>query len=277
MKSRKTRLQIKDAVILMAGTGSRLRVNGATLAKPLIPVLGRPLISHTLEALARAGIENVYAVVGFESEFVMEKTRPLVPRKLHVEFIKNADWIKQNGLSVLAAARHVRFPFLLTMSDHLYDDAVIDVLLCQALSDKINLAVDRKIDSIFDLDDAMKVQTRGDRIVAIGKSLAQYDAIDTGVFVCGPEIFDYLEEAKRDGDCSLAEGVRLAAVDGKARAVDIEQAWWQDVDTPEMLAQAEEKLRTRSGRGNSGQSQASAGDREPQMQNPLRQTDQREN
>ena len=88
----------------------------------------------------------------------------------------------------------------------------------------------------------MKVKTCGDRIIAIGKDLADYDAIDTGVFLCAPNIFDYLERAKRNGDCSLADGVRLMAAEGKARAVDIGQAWWQDVDTPEMLRQAECKM-----------------------------------
>jgi 1L-myo-inositol 1-phosphate cytidylyltransferase len=277
MKSSDPRLPIRDAVILMAGIGSRLRVNGATLAKPLVPVLDRPLISHTLEALARAGIENVYAIVGFESDFVTTQTQPLIPPGLNVEFLRNVEWQKQNGVSVLTAAQRVIAPFLLTMSDHLFDDSLINTLLDQAVAGEINLAIDRKIDSVFDLDDATKVQTNGDRIVAIGKSLTTYDAIDTGMFVCATNIFDYLERARADGDCSLTEGVRLAAGEGKARAIDIQQAWWQDVDTPAMLAQAEERLRTRSGRGDSGQSQASAGDRGPQMQNPLRQTEQREN
>lgn len=265
MKSSDARLPIRDAVILMAGIGSRLRVNGATLAKPLVPVLGRPLISHTLEALVRAGIENVYAIVGFECDFVTAQTRPLIPRELNVEFVRNAEWKKQNGISVLTAAPRVTAPFLLTMSDHLFDDSLIETLRSQAVAGEINLAIDRKIDEVFDLDDATKVQTSGDRIAAIGKNLTRYDAIDTGMFVCARSIFDYLERARMDGDCSLTEGVRLAAAEGKARAIDIKQAWWQDVDTPAMLAQAEEKLRTRSGRGDSGQSQASASHRDPQM------------
>lgn len=92
----------------------------------------------------------------------------------------------------------------------------------------------------------MKVQTRDERVVGISKDLSNYDAIDTGVFSCPEEIFDYLERANQNGDCALADGVRLMAADGKVRAVDIGEAWWQDVDTPEMLKHAENFLRSRS-------------------------------
>src|SRR5437016_3432790 len=95
------------------------------------------------------------------------------------------------------------------------------------------------------VDDAMKIQTRGDRILQIGKDLTRYDAIDTGLFICPLKIFDCLERVKRDGDCSLADGVRSMASGGKARAVDIGNAWWQDIDTPAMLACAETQLRSR--------------------------------
>jgi 1L-myo-inositol 1-phosphate cytidylyltransferase len=238
-------IQVSEAVILMAGSGSRLRTSGTKLPKPLISVLGRPLISYTFEALADAGITTAYAVVGFESEALIAQIQPSILRELNIRFIKNSEWQKQNGISVLAAANHVASSFLLTMSDHLFDDAVVDLLLRGAAFDQLNLAIDRKLDSIFDLGDAMKVQTRGDRIIAIGKELNQFDAIDTGLFVCDKQIFDYLERAKRGGDCSLADGVRLMAADGKVGAIDIGEAWWQDIDTPEMLAAAENYLRSR--------------------------------
>lgn len=233
---------IAEAVVLMAGSGSRLRANGLNLPKPLIPIHGRPLISYTIDALVHAGIKIVYAVVGFESESLMAQMRPLIPRALDVRFIINRDWKKQNGISVLVAAEHVRCPFLLTMNDHLFDQSIFEVVL-RAPRDRLNLAIDRKLNSMVDLDDAMKVQTRGDQIVAIGKNLRHYDAIDTGLFVCPHEIFQYLERAKQNGDCSLADGVRLMADDGKTRAIDIGDAWWQDVDTPDMLRHAEKKMR----------------------------------
>jgi 1L-myo-inositol 1-phosphate cytidylyltransferase len=238
-------MPIAQAIVLLAGEGSRLRSADRTVLKPFVPVLGRPLISYTIDALVRAGIQKFWFVVGYESKRVIAETRRLMNASLDASFIENRHWQKQNGISLLAAAHCVATPFLLTMGDHVFDEAVIRLLLDLAQPDLLNIAIDRKLDSIFDLQDAMKVQTRKGQVTAIGKHLTDYDAIDTGLFVCPREIFSYLEEARsRDagGDCSLADGIRLMAGSGKVRAIDIGDSWWQDVDTPQMLFHAEEKL-----------------------------------
>jgi len=239
---------ISEAVILMAGEGSRLRGSDNTFLKPFVPVLGRPLISYTLDALVRAGIKTLNFVVGFESGRMIGQVKQLIPSGLSASFIENSDWQKQNGISLLAAAGRVGKPFLLTMSDHLFDGAVVDRLLDASELGSLNIAVDRKLDSIFDLEDAMKVQTRGNRITDIGKNLRHYDAIDTGLFVCPLQIFDYLERAKSGScgsDCSLADGIRMMTGDNRVRAIDIGDAWWQDVDTPQMLQYAERQMSER--------------------------------
>src|SRR6266540_236370 len=236
---------ISEAVILMAGEGSRLRGADKTFLKPFVPVLGRPLISYTLDALFHAGIKTVHFVVGYESERMIAQVKQLIPSGVNASFIENRNWRKQNGISLLAAAGHAGAPFLLTMSDHLFDDAMVGRLLDNFDPGLLNIAVDRKLDSIFDLHDAMKVQTRRNRIIGIGKDLREFDAIDTGLFVCPLEIFDYLERAKSDScqnDCSLADGLRLMAGDDKVWAIDIDESWWQDVDTPEMLQHAERQM-----------------------------------
>ena len=239
---------ISEAVILMAGEGSRLRGSDNTFLKPFVPLLGRPLISYTLDTLIRVGIKTVDFVVGYESGRMIEQVKQFIPSDLSASFIENRDWQKRNGISLLAAAGHISTPFLLTMSDHLFDGAVVDRLLDSSEPGFLNIAVDRKLDSIFDLEDAMKVQTAGDRITNIGKNLRHYDAIDTGLFVCPVLIFDYLERAKsgsRQSDCSLADAVQLMADDKKVRAIDIGNAWWQDVDTPQMLKHAERQMSER--------------------------------
>lgn len=47
------------AMVLAAGRGERLRPITDTIPKPLVPVAGKPLIAHHLEALAHAGIQDV--------------------------------------------------------------------------------------------------------------------------------------------------------------------------------------------------------------------------
>lgn len=234
---------VSEAVVLIAGQGSRLRGADKNRLKPFVPVLGRPLLSYILEAVSCAGINTVHFVVGYESERVMAKAKQLIPPHITASFIVNREWQKQNGISVLAAAGHVNAPFLLTMGDHVFDDTIIDCFLENFEPGLLNIAIDRKIDSIVDLDDAMKVRTRGNKVTGIGKNLPSYDAIDTGLFVCPPEIFAYLERAKSisgGSDCSLANGVELMAADGKVRGIDIGSARWHDIDTPRVLEHAEQ-------------------------------------
>ena len=45
----------------------------------------------------------------------------------------------------------------------------------------------------------------------IGKEIEVYDAIDTGMFLCSPTVFDDLERASKDGNCSLSDGMRRLA------------------------------------------------------------------
>jgi 1L-myo-inositol 1-phosphate cytidylyltransferase len=233
---------VSEAVILMAGQGSRFRGSDNSFLKPFAPVLGRPLISYTLDLLACAGIERLHLVVGYESERMMAQLEQLIASRIRASYIENRDWRKQNGISLLAAAGHVRGPFLLTMGDHLFDNAIVNCLLENFDPELLNIAVDRKLDCVFDLNDAMKVQTRRNKVIAVGKNLRRYDAIDTGLFICPAEFFDYLERSKRNGDCSLADGARLMARDDKVQAIDIGAGWWQDVDTPGALRCAEQNL-----------------------------------
>jgi choline kinase len=179
---------------------------------------------------------------------MIAEIKQLIPSGISGAFIKNRNWRKQNGISLLAAASHVGEPFLLTMGDHIFDEAIADRLCSACDQTLLNVAIDRKLDSIFDLNDAMKVQTRKSRITGIGKDLPEYDAIDIGLFVCSREIFGYLERARSvsdRNDCSLSDGIRLMARDDKVQPIDIGKSWWQDVDTPRMLQHAEEQMSRR--------------------------------
>jgi len=81
------------------------------------------------------------------------------------------------------------------------------------------------------------------KIVEIGKQLTDYDRIDCGVFCVTQRLLAKLAEVREEkGDCSLTEGVRLLAAEGRARVADIGKEPWQDVDTPADRAAAEAML-----------------------------------
>jgi choline kinase len=162
------------------------------------------------------------------------------PGNVSVAVVENREYHKDNGISVLKARDWLSEPFLLLMADHIFEPRTARALLEEPLKNgEVILAVDPKIDLVFDLDDATKVRREGDRIVDIGKTIPEYDAFDTGMFLCSPALFDTLESAKKEGNCSLSDGMRVLGRDGKLRAFDIGQAAWQDVDTPQALAYAE--------------------------------------
>lgn len=231
----------RTGVILAAGFGSRLAAENPDSIKPLTQVAGRPLMLRTLASLRRAGCDRVVVVVGYRGELIREQVSRAYDGPLELAFVTNERFDLANGVSVLAARPHVPGEFVLTMADHVFGDEVMDVAATAAPPDGgATLLVDRKLAEVFDMDDATKVRTTDGLIREIGKQLSDFDAVDTGLFVCTHGLFDALQsELDARGDASLSDGMKRLADGGLASVTDVGPGRWQDVDTPEMLAQAE--------------------------------------
>ncbi len=236
---------IKQAVILAAGFGSRLARNEKDM-KPLRQVGGGSLIRRNLLLLASAGVEECIIVVGYkgdELQAAVEQEASGLP--IALRFVHNEAYRKSNGLSVLCAEPFVGGDFLLMMADHIFDRAMIEqAVLLEAPVQGALLCVDYKLGCVFDMDDATKVMTDGERVLQISKGLERFNAIDTGLFVCSRALFAALEEARSQrGDCSLSEGVAALVACERMFVHDIGEAMWQDVDDEGMLEHAEALLR----------------------------------
>jgi 1L-myo-inositol 1-phosphate cytidylyltransferase len=230
--------KVDQCLILAAGNGTRIRSVSAGLPKPLVDFRGTPILEHVIRRAQRAGIERFVIVVGYRSDLIRGwfDNRSL---GASVTWVENPDYHKSNGISALMARNEIHDNFLLLMADHIFEPETAERLLRQPLAPgEVILAVDPNIDRIFDLDDATKVRRAGNYIVDIGKEIVHYDALDTGMFLCSPALFDRLDSATMDGNCSLSDGMRQLAGDRRLRALEIGDAQWQDVDTPEALAYA---------------------------------------
>ena len=236
-----TMTTVTECLILAAGNGSRIASVSGGVPKPLVPLHGIPLLEHVITSCQEAGITRFVIVVGYRADLIRRWFAERSFEDIYVTIVENTEYHKANGVSALAAKNELRNRFLLLMSDHIFELKTAKALVQQPLADdEVILAVDHNVDRVFDLDDATKVKCEADHIVDIGKDLARYDALDTGMFLCSPALFHRLESAKRGGNCSLSDGMRQLAREQKLRAFDIGDAHWQDVDSPEALAYAED-------------------------------------
>lgn len=232
---------ITTGVIIAAGAGTRLS-DKTKVPKPLRKVCGLPLIKRIILASAKAGLTKIVVVVGFEKEKIIDYLNSN-QWPVEIQVVENQDWKKSNGISVLCVKKVVREDFILLMSDHVFDHRSLEILREKELGDcHVCLAVDYKTHQIFDQDDATKVEVESGKIKSIGKNLVDFNAIDTGMFAVSPKFFRALENAIKDGDCSLSDGMRDVASRGLADVFDIGDAYWQDVDTKPSLKHAEKVL-----------------------------------
>jgi len=241
-------------LIIAAGQGVRLKAKGEI--KPLVALLGVPLIERVIRSAMEGGADEFVIITGYKGEQVSNFCQPLAKRlNIEITLIQNNDWQKENGFSVLKARDILNEPFLLLMADHLFDPAIIRSLQEQTLSaGEVLLAVDtNKNNPLIDIDDVTKVHIKGGDILNIGKTIDDFNAFDTGIFLCTPAIFDALERAcEIHNDTTLSAAIRVLAEKNKAKSVQT-QRFWIDVDDENAHQKAEKTmLDSMRGKSNDG-------------------------
>ena len=230
-------------LIIAGGIGSRLKHRGEI--KPLIPLLGLPILERSIKTLKACGIEDFYIVTGYKHEKFHPFLEDLTKKEgVRITSIINSDWEKENGYSVYQARNHLKDSFLLLMADHLFDQEIIRLMKDQLVhTDEVLLAVDHNITNHYvNPHDATRVLVQDRRIIEIGKGIGNFNGYDTGIFLCTPVIFKVLKESIDKGNTTLTGAVRLLAQKGKVRAVDITGRFWVDIDDEETFRKAEKYL-----------------------------------
>lgn len=121
-RSRRASIPVRHAVLLAAGRGTRLGALSEQTPKCLLPVNGRALLDHQLEALSAAGIDDITIVAGFAAHAVQRH----VAGRCRV--LVNDDYATTNSITSLSVAQsHLRgHAFLVQNADVLYAKALIE-------------------------------------------------------------------------------------------------------------------------------------------------------
>ena len=231
-------------LIIADGRGSRLQHGGDS--KPLVPVLGVPLIERVIRTALEAGVDDFYVVIGYQGERVRAFLERLAKRLgISITLVVNKDWEKADGLSLLKARKYLLEPFLLLTAHHLFDPSIVTKMMVHPPADgEILLAVDSDSgNSPIDTMDATLVKTEDGKIQNIGKDLNDYNGLNTGIFLCTSAVFGALERSTEEhGDTTLSGAVRTLAAEGRASTVDITGCFWIDVSDQAAFKRAEHAL-----------------------------------
>ncbi|MGB2727541.1 MAG: phosphocholine cytidylyltransferase family protein [Halobacteriota archaeon] len=239
------------ALIIAAGKGSRLESLTKDEPKPLIQLLGLSLIERVILTAKQAGIYEFVNVVGYLGDKIKANLEDGERLGVKINYIENEEWEKGNVFSVLKAKEVLNENFILLMSDHIFDFRILRELIDSDMISSLILAIDRR----KPLPGDTKVLEKNGKIVDIGKHIEESNCIDTGIFLCSPKIFSYIEGAVEEGKTELADGIAKAADNGDAEIFDITQInsylpsmrkeiepFWMDIDTKEDLIEAKRIL-----------------------------------
>ncbi len=119
-----THNRVTTALLLAAGTGSRLRPLTKNAPKCLTEVGGRPILERLVNNLRELEIERLVVVIGHLGDRIREFLDDMAGN-MQVEYIISHRYRTTNNIySLWLARKHIREPFLLVESDLVFDAAL---------------------------------------------------------------------------------------------------------------------------------------------------------
>jgi mannose-1-phosphate guanylyltransferase len=228
-----------DAVVLVGGEGTRLRPLTLERPKPVLPLLGRPLLAYVLERLAEAGVTRVIFGCGYLPDPIQAC---FGERALGValEYVVEPRPLGTAGGIRHAARGRVSETFLALNGDVLADAPLADlVALHRECSAVATIALARVADpSRYGL-----VRTAADGGVLGFLEKPEPEEIDTdlinaGAYVLEPSVLDGVE----DGRAVSIERETFPSLVGAGLFALPQSGYWSDVGTPESYIAAHHDL-----------------------------------
>jgi N-acetyl-alpha-D-muramate 1-phosphate uridylyltransferase len=240
-----THMMPRNAMVLAAGFGTRMRPLTQNLPKPLVPVAGKPLIDHVLDRLAQAGVEcavvNVHYLARQIERHLAQRVKPRIVISDERDLLLGTGGGVVKALPLLGDA-----PFFHMNSDTVwidgvtpnlrrlaaaFDPAAIDALLLLAPTSG-SIGYTGRGDFIMAPDG--RITARGEREVA--------PFVYAGAAILSPALF---KDAPA-GEFPLTDLFAGASAVGRLYGLRLE-GLWMHVGTPDAIVLAERAIKASAG------------------------------
>ena len=233
------------AIILAAGSGTRMYPYTHDKPKCLLDVGGISILEHQINLIRDCGINEVVIVVGFRFERVEDFLRSYDGLGMRINTLYNPFYQSTNSLVSLWIARSEFDEDLVVMNgDDVYEIDVLEKVL-SARNEKICLPIKRR--PYYEKED-MKVIVDDGRVTKISKDISNGETSaesvgirvfsDTGVELLKRAVEEEMRNPGAEGKWYISSIHRLISKGYAIRPLDIGELYWMDVDCPMDLFRA---------------------------------------
>lgn len=224
-----------SVVICAGGVASRMRPYSKEVPKTLFELEpGVTILDHIMERVRSLNPEKVVVV-----------TRPTFRGLLEgrlggdVKVLETDEEDFGNLYTVYLALDLVDDPFLIVMSDHVFEVSMLKDLASHESDKAFTVCLDRN-PSRSEAIEGLKLAIRGEGVVLADKTIPPHHGIDTGLIMCRGRARDYIRDAlmEKGPKAKISDALNVAASSNDIDYVDVTGKLWKDVDTPEDLERA---------------------------------------
>jgi bifunctional UDP-N-acetylglucosamine pyrophosphorylase/glucosamine-1-phosphate N-acetyltransferase len=222
------------AVILAAGDSTRMLPLSANQPKHLLPIAGKPLIFHTLEALEKAGIKETLVVYGYHAELLREVVESK-SWKMSVSFVNQTER-KGTGHAAGFAKKFVgKSEAILLFGDVMVGPGTFEGLIDYHKKGGYDFTL-----STIPIDDpsdyGIAVVKKGKATLLIEKPTPEEtvsNLVSAGVFAITNALWDAIEktEISERGEIEITDSISLLIEKGNVGAYAL-PSWWLEVGKP---------------------------------------------
>jgi mannose-1-phosphate guanylyltransferase/phosphomannomutase len=229
------------AVIMAGGEGTRLRPQTSNLPKPMLPLVGRPMMEHIVSLLRRHGITDIVVTVAFLPNAIRNYFGDGSELGVSMVYATEESPLGTAG-SVRNAREQLTERFLVISGDVLTD---IDLTSVIAFHEKNDALATIALCSVENPLEFGIVITREDGTIERflekpGWGQVFSDTINTGIYVLEPEIFERIPEGR---SVDFSGEVFPAVLEARQPLYGyVADGYWEDVGTTAAYLQAHEDI-----------------------------------